>query len=579
MQKLRAVKHRTFCILLAAGWVLCLAGPAGARQEVLYDLPLPGPDGPFYTVQVHVLSMRENAEARTEALRRQGYPAYIADVTTSDGKTLCKIRIGKYASEARAREVAAHFSRASGREALLVRSDADEAQRGPAGIAETEPVPRAAQAAAPSRPTGAAPHSPGAPAQGVAAPASPDRPVGTYYTVQVSTVTSEATARAQVRALIARGQAAYVVDVSVGAGTSLYKVRMGRYPDEAAASQAAREYEKQGHPPCLVVRSTKPLPIPGPVSSVPAERPAAGPAGEAAGDAGPLVIFSKSAVQTGSAYYTVQVSTETDRAAAVKHARALAGQGHGSYVVAMNRQLYKVRMGCYAVEAAARRAARAYEGQGHPACLVVRSRIAVPGLSATGAAPSPAQATPETPVAASSAGSEAGLQEWPATVSKIYAYRWPENELNLTNDFANIPDHLQDRIEYISVYPVRYLGPGAQAGEFFFEIEQKKHAVTLPGLLLSSARAYELACAYLREQVNGVPVRIKYPPSSVSGQAVLQGRLYTRAGDCINVDMIRAGAGKVNPASVPNGQQEEFLQAEHEAQLAGHGVWDRAARP
>lgn len=585
MHTIEAVKNRTPSFLLLAGWLLCMVGPAGARQEVLYDLPLPVPDGTFYTVQVHVLSMRENAEARTESLRRQGYPAYIAEIRTSDGKTLCKIRIGKYAAETRARQVAAHFSQACGREALVVRSDADEPQTVSAPPAATEPLPVAPQAAVHPRPAEVPLPTPPAPGRRAGAAASPGRPAGAYYTVQVSTVTSEATARAQVRALIARGQAAYMVEVLAGADTPLYKVRMGRYPDEAAARRAAREYEKQGHPPCLVVRSTRPLPLPGPGIPAPAERSAAKSTGKAAGDDALPVVFSSTAAQTGRAYYTIQVSTETDRAAAVKRARTLAGRGHNSYVIVMDagfaRELYKVRMGCYGDEAAARRVAREYEKQGHPSCLVVRSRIAVQGLRAAGAGPHPApvQAAPAPPAAASPAGADAGVQEWPATVSRIYAYRWPENELNLTNDFANIPDHLQGKIEYISIYPVRYLGPGGRIGEFLFELEQKKRTVTFPGLQLSNARTHELAVAYLREHVRGVPVRIKYPPTSVAGQEVLQGRLYTREGDCINVDMVRAGVGRVDAASVPAGQQDEFGQAEREAQLAGVGIWERRERP
>ena len=97
---------------------------------------------------------------------------------------------------------------------------------------------------APPTVTPAAPPPVGVTRQTGVPPAWPS--VGGAYTIQVAAFANRVSANGLVDRLISQGYPAYVSEPRLGGGSALYRVRVGVYPDRAAAETVGRQLEGEG---------------------------------------------------------------------------------------------------------------------------------------------------------------------------------------------------------------------------------------------------------------------------------------------------------------------------------------------
>ena len=108
----------------------------------------------------------------------------------------------------------------------------------PAPVSPSAPASGSTGATPPGR---TPPPSAAAPGPGQPAPAA--RALGGDFAIQVAAFSNHASARALAARLMDAGHPAYIVEPSVGATPALYRVRIGDYPDRAAAEAIGREVE------------------------------------------------------------------------------------------------------------------------------------------------------------------------------------------------------------------------------------------------------------------------------------------------------------------------------------------------
>jgi cell division septation protein DedD len=543
--------------LISLLWAAFVCVPAPLPAAGLYEMP-PGASGPaVYTFQVETLSIRANAEAHTRKLRQQGYPAYICVFSTQDDRQLFKIRIGSYAAEQEARAAVQAYTTRTGRPAFLVQTSAED-RSFPPSVAD--PARSASAPAAPARD------------RPVAVP--PSRAAGEdYFTVQTATVRDRALAERHRRQLADRGLDAYSVSRATADGTALYKIRFGRFASEGEADDAARIYEREQGTACLVVQSRRDISaVPPPGAVQPAAGSSAAPAAVRDADTEP---------DQEPVYYTIQTATEIEKGPAEQFLQRLRDKGYPAYMLekptTAGRTLYQIRFGRYLDEASARAAARSYSETEKRDHLVVRSQVALdPALTARQPAISPAPVTSVRPLAADSPVAVAD-GDWPAKTTTIYGYRWPEDELNLTNTYERIPPNLRHTIEYVSVYPVRYLGPGSESESLLVEsTTHGRQAVRLAGVTFPSPAALERLYAHCAEHYRTVPLRLKYNPNAVSGARAVIAQIHLKDGEYINREVLSQGLGVYCPETVVPGQEHELQQAVRGAQAGQRGMWAEA---
>ncbi len=552
----------------------------------------------YYTIQTCTEKVKSLADSRLEDLLKKGYPAYIVDYKTRKGKTIYKVRMGRFLQETDARRAAQRYHAKEKEPFLVVKSKLPAMPHPESSLREAlpeahkeQPVPLPV-ATLPAGDSGAT----GMRLEDVA----PGKP---YYTIQTSTRQEKEKADRQRNALREKGYPAYVFDYRTTKGTTIYKVRIGRFRREADARRAAQRYHAKEKEPYLVVKSTLqimtgepqapaleteeppqavevPQKLKEPGAVLPektVEEPAkTKPAAGRTVSASPgLMRFED--INSGTLYYTIQVHVEADKGKADKLLGGLRSKGYPAYSIdyrtSKGKVLYKVRIGRFRLQSDAIRAAEQYYAREKKPFLVVQSAIVlnpVEGVLAAGTFAQPQQSSGTVMDTSPEEG-----QAWPQKLSKIYAYRWPGDELNLTNTYEKIPRHLRSKIEYIAVFPVRYTGRTGDAGAFLFEIEGKQRSVRLAGVKLPDARAEELAREYLGRTVLKTPLRIKYDPRSAPAESDLAGRIYLQNGTYINLEMVRKGIGVFCMDTVVPGQGIEFKKAAALAQEEKKGIWKK----
>jgi cell division septation protein DedD len=80
-------------------------------------------------------------------------------------------------------------------------------------------------------------------------PSRSAEPAGSYFSVQVGALRSRAGADAVLKELSARGYDGYIVEPQ--AGSSLYRVRVGKYKDRRDAEELKRRLEKENFKPLI----------------------------------------------------------------------------------------------------------------------------------------------------------------------------------------------------------------------------------------------------------------------------------------------------------------------------------------
>jgi cell division septation protein DedD len=117
--------------------------PIAAGTAVSPAAPKPSTlTGSFFTVQVCVRETTRAAESYADRVRAKGFDPYITTYKTSKGKTLYRVRMGKFKERSRADERARAYKNQGGRDCLVVRTEqAVVSQNGTFSVPET-PVSR-----------------------------------------------------------------------------------------------------------------------------------------------------------------------------------------------------------------------------------------------------------------------------------------------------------------------------------------------------------------------------------------------------------------------------------------------------
>ncbi len=610
------IRHVSAVFLFLAA--VCLPSLCRAQAELYSILPRFQDNETFYTVQVETLSYPASAESFTAELRHTGYPAYIRTFTTGSGKLLYKIRIGKYKTDAEARAAAEDFRRREQRRVIIVRSQEQAAPSTgeqedlfttgdavftsmdwSAGKEGTSPDTSEAVPLPDGQPDAAFADQRQSPVR-----FEPVAPGVHYYTIQVFTEVQQRLAQARLEALRQMGYPGYMLEQKTSAGKVLYKIRMGRYRLKRDAREAGRIYRDRTGRDYLVVKSVLPVPLPEGVKTVRQEPPdgSAQPEGTdearkeqpaAESPAEPETEKHKPAadrteevrehaaadspvrferIAEGRPYYTIQTSTERDRDLAESRVSTLLNKGYPAYMTTYTtsggRVLYKIRMGRYRLKRDARAAAVRFSKSEHHPYLVVQSEkpIAIPpGPRKTGSRLS----------AAGAEGISAGLEQLKA--SRIYAYRWPGDELNLTNSISKVPQNLRDKIEYIAVYPVLLAGIDDN-GTVVVRIDDTQMRIGLAGVSFPTERSKQLAGGYFEEHIENDHLRLKYDPRMSKQGGLLSGRLYQKGGVFVNEELLRRGIGTfVGETAGPEYAAVLKAAADH-ARSEHLGIWREGAR-
>jgi len=539
--------------------------------QCLAALSLSAQHAAQFAVQTETLSFEPAARAVVNRLRGSGYDAYFERFAAPDGKVLYKVRFGRFATREQAATAAREYKRREQRDCFVVQTMRAPAPASPAAESRPEPVASGTDNGMmrPSQAAGAA-----------AVPAGES--MREFYTVQVAAKTDRSVAQALAERLHTGGYPVYILLPGAEDEAPLYRVRFGRYASRAKADLAGRSYAAKENGDFLVVLSTD-------------DRLEDALAAGLAVPAAPGQAVSASPPSETEYVYTVQLCVRETRASAERYAARVRAKGFEPYIVRYDAPtgatLYRVRMGCLPDRAGADELGRAYMQKGGREYLVVRTEQAVPehGRAGSGAEPpAPRQAQPasaQVPVPATPEpapqeqppempereGLAAQPAEWPARVAKVYAYSGPDNELNLTNAYANIPRQLLGRIQYVSVFPVAFVDVAETGDGFVMEVEGVRRTVRPDGIRLPAAQR-SLAVAAIRQQLSSQPLRLKYSPSDERNET-LPGSLYYRAGQDVQLELLKRGVVVVDDQSLPAGHAEEFRSAQKRARDLKAGIW------
>ena len=177
------------------------------------------------------------------------------------------------------------------------------------------------------------------------------------------------------------------------------------------------------------------------------------------------------------------------------------------------------------------------------------------------AAPAPASAQPNS--------------AWPPVVTRIYTYYDPQGYLRITNSAEKIPDELQQKIESVSIFPVKYLSFNQKKKALVIDIAEKQEEIQLSGVDLDASAAVKNAAAYFEKALKDVPLRLKYTPVN-DGDAkkkIIRGNLFFKKGVSLNIELLRQGIAPCDANSAPPSQKQSYMEAEAVARSARAGIW------
>jgi cell division septation protein DedD/endonuclease YncB( thermonuclease family) len=521
---------------------------------------------PGFTVQVETLSFEPAARAVVNRLRERGYDAFFESSSSDGGRVLYRVRFGRFLTRAEADAAAQTYKRQEQRECFVVRTMLPTVASNP-----TREILSGAAADAPR-------------VQAQPEPASGSMPVDgndlEFYTLQIAAKSDKSVAQSLSDRLSRKGYPVYVLEPDPADTKPFYRVRIGRYENRAQAEQAGRSYAEHEGGEFLVVLS---------------------PPGRLEGfaDAG---VGPSASPEAKEYVFTVQLCVRETRESAERYAARVRAQGFEPYIMRYDapngKILYRVRMGDFRERAQAEELVRTYTLQGGSDYLIVRTEqerssalMAPPVVPVAADQQTPAKSEPEAlpelmPQAdrpeqkPAPTGKNPAIQgpdvpaaspaDWPETVSRVYAYAGPDNELNLTNASAGIPRDMVGRIQYVSLFPVRFVTVSDDARFFVLEVEGAQRRFRPAGIRLP-AQARDYVVSAIQQMLSDEPLRLRHSP--VDGADVLIGSLYYRSGADVQVALIKRGFALVDDESVPVGRLNEFHAALKRARELQVGIW------
>jgi hypothetical protein len=176
-------------------------------------------------------------------------------------------------------------------------------------------------------------------------------------------------------------------------------------------------------------------------------------------------------------------------------------------------------------------------------------------------------------------GGKQDANVWPATITKIYSYRGPQGSLCITNNLERIPRELQDSVESISIFPVKFIAFNQKKKVLTLEVEKGEQDVSLMGVALSSAPAVEQVAAYCEKNLKDVPLRLKYTPLRNEKKSVpFPGTILLKQGTLVNLEIVRLGLAPCAAGAVPAQFKKDCMEAEAAARSSKAGIWAENAR-
>jgi hypothetical protein len=149
----------------------------------------------------------------------------------------------------------------------------------------------------------------------------------------------------------------------------------------------------------------------------------------------------------------------------------------------------------------------------------------------------------------------------------------------MTNNIEKIPRELQNSVESISIFPVKFIAFNKKKKVLTIEVEKAQQDVTLLGIALSSAPVVEQVFSYCEKNLTGVPLRLKYTPARNEKKAAPPVvTILLRQGTLVNLEIIRLGLARCAADTVPAHFKKDCLEAETAARSSKTGIWAENAR-
>ncbi|MCX8043153.1 MAG: SPOR domain-containing protein [Desulfobacterota bacterium] len=321
----------------------------------------------------------------------------------------------------------------------------------------------------------------------------------------------------------------------------------------------------------------------------------------------------------GQGSYCIQVIVLSSRAAADSYIHELRQKGYDAFIAPMQTRdgstKYRVRIGSFAREEEARKFGIAFSEKEKKPHVVVRltDHPPAPTANAHPSVPAPTpkptdNATLEEPedidehdlpeeripqppehpaslqqevtktasppfVSETPAESSTGIDAGSDRVIKIFAYRKPDGTLTITNNYFSIPEQSRKDIQYISVYPITVISYNASTGHIICMIDGAKKPVVLAGICLPQDRHSSLVSDYVAHRLAKELLRIRYSPWHTTDQGAIIGKLYTREGTLINIDLLKSGLGTFCADTAPPEQHGALKSAQEYARREKKGIW------
>ena len=164
---------------------------------------------------------------------------------------------------------------------------------------------------------------------------------------------------------------------------------------------------------------------------------------------------------------------------------------------------------------------------------------------------------------------------WPPVVTRIYTYYDPQGYLRITNSAEKIPGELQNNIESVSIFPVKYLSFNQKKKVLALDIAGKQEELQLSGVDLDASAAVKNAAAYFEKTLKDVPLRLKYAPvyDADAKKKIIWGIVFFKQGASLNIELVRQGIAPCDADSAPSSQKQAYREAEAVARSVKAGIW------